>query len=59
MVIEMKEKVEYIIDDSPVVMPDYIKEMSDEEIDVEIERLEKKGRMERERIQNEKELITI
>ena len=43
----MEKKVEYIIDDSPVVIPDYIKKMSREERDAAIAELEKKERGER------------
>jgi len=55
----MKKEVEYIIDDSPVVIPDHIKKMSKEEIEAEIERLEEKGRMERDRLRRGEELITV
>lgn len=34
-----EKNVEYIIDDSPAVIPDYIKNMSREELDAEIENI--------------------
>lgn len=36
------KKVEYIIDDSPIVIPEYIKNMSKEKLESEIARLEKR-----------------
>ena len=53
----MKKEVEYIIDDSPVVIPDYIKKMTKEELDAEIEKLQKEAREERDRLRRERESI--
>lgn len=55
----MKKEVEYIIDDSPVVIPDYIKKMSKEELDAEIEKLEKEAREERDRLRRERESVLV
>lgn len=46
-------KEEYFADDR-FIIPDEIKQMSDEEIEIEIERLEKEGRKERDRLRKER-----
>lgn len=46
----MTEHIEFIIDDTPVVIPEYIKKMSKEELDAEIERMEADARKKRNRI---------
>lgn len=55
----MAKEVEYLIDDSPVVIPDYIKNMSKEELDAEIEKLEKEAREERDRLRRERESVLV
>lgn len=45
----MKEK-EYFEDDRPIAIPEYIKKMSKEELNAEIERMEAEAREERDRI---------
>lgn len=47
----------YFADDRPIVIPDRIKEMSKEELDAEIEKLEKEARKQRESIQQKRELV--
>ncbi len=52
----MSEK--YFEDDRPVVIPDYIKNMSKEELDAEIAKMEEEARKERERLRNNKKSAT-
>lgn len=46
----MGRKIEFIIDDSPVVIPDDIKKMTREERDDEIKRLETEAKRKRKHI---------
>lgn len=46
----------YIIDDI-IETPDEIKNMSDEEMDMEIKRLEEEGRIERDKIRERKKIL--
>lgn len=55
----MKKNVKYVIDDGPVVIPEYIKNMSREERDAAIAELEKKGREERDRLRKERESVLV
>lgn len=55
----MKKEVEYIIDDSPIVIPEYIKRMTREERDAKIAELEKEAREERERLRKERESVLV
>lgn len=55
----LNKEVEYLIDDSPVVIPDYIKNMSKEELDAEIEKLEKEAREESDRLRKERESVLV
>ena len=48
----MREK--YFADDRPIKIPDHIKNMSKEELDAEIARLEAKARAERNKIRQKK-----
>lgn len=52
----MSEK--YFADDRPVVIPDYIKNKSKEELDAEIAKMEEEARKERDRLRNNKKSAT-
>ena len=48
----------YVVDDGPVVKPDYIKNMPKEELDAEIAKMEEEARKERDRLRNNKKSAT-
>lgn len=55
----LNKEVEYLIDDSPVVIPDYIKRTTREERNAKIAELEKEAREERDRLRKERESVLV
>lgn len=55
----MSKEVEYIIDDSPVVIPEDIKRMTREELDAAIAELERGAREERDRLRKERDSVPV
>lgn len=55
----LNKEVEYLIDDSPVVIPDDIKRMTREERNAKIAELEKEAREERDRLRKERESVLV
>ena len=53
----MNEK--YFADDRPIIIPEYIKNISEEEAEAEIKKMEKAARHERETVRKEKRLADI
>lgn len=47
----------YFADDRPITIPDRVKEMSEEELNAEIEKLEVEARKQRENIRQKRELV--
>lgn len=55
----LNKEVEYLIDDSPVMVPDAIKRMTREERNAKIAELEKEAREERDRLRKERESVLV